>query len=361
MEPIWQMDCQLFRGGIFMTSAPIYHLFVGIDIAAATFTTTWMHQGQPAVRPLTLEQTASGFTTLQHRLQATGVTPATTLVVLEATGSYWITLATTLHHAGYAVSVINPKQAHNFAKVFLKRAKTDAIDAYTLAQLAVMLQPEPWTPPPAVYHELQQRLAQRDALLEMRQQVRNQLHALSQGPVVIAAVRQRMETLIVTLTAQLDDVEAEIAEALQIDAAWAAAAERLQSITGIGMVTAGWLLVTTLNFTHCATPEAAAAYAGLAPMPRESGSSLRGRRSIGHAGNTRLRTALYMAALSAAQHNPVIKTFYMRLRTAGKSKKVARCAAARKLLHMAWAIVTKQQRFDPSYQKFPSTVGITEA
>ena len=340
-----------------MMSTPNYQLFVGIDIAAATFTVAWTRAGVPTMRPLTLDQTPQGFSTLQQHLQATGVSPAATLIVLEATGSYWITLATTLHHAGYAVSVINPAQAHHFAKALLKRAKTDAIDAATLAQLAALLQPAPWTPPPAVYHELQQRLAQRDTLLEMRQQLRNQLHALSQGPVVIAAVRTRMETLIATLTSQAEEVESEINEALQMDAAWAAAAERLQSIKGIGALTAGWLLVTTLNFTHCRTAEAATAYAGLAPVARESGSSVRGRRNIGHAGNARLRTALYMATLSAAQHNPVITTFYKRLREAGKPKKVARCAAARKLLHVAFAVVTKEQRFDPSFKPVPSRPG----
>ena len=99
----------------------------------------------------------------------------------------------------------------------------------------------------------------------------------------------------------------------------------------------------------CAGPTALTAYVGLAPMPRESGRSLRGRPRIGHAGHGRLRTALYMATLSAAQHNPAIKAFYDRLRAAGKPPKVARCAAARKLLHLAWALATKQQRFNPAH------------
>ena len=132
---------------------------------------------------------------------------AETLVVLEATGSYWITLATTLAPWGDAVSVINPSQAHDFAKALLKRAKTDAIDAQTLAQLGALLQPERWTPPPAIYRELQQRLAQRDSLLDLRQHVTNQLHALEQGAVVIGAVRRRMEVLIATLNAQIKEVE----------------------------------------------------------------------------------------------------------------------------------------------------------
>src|SRR4029434_3938327 len=271
------------------------------------------------------------------------------LVVMEATGSYWISVATHLVHTGFQVSVIKPAQAHHFAKALLKRAKTDAIDAQTLAQLAMLLQPTPWTPPPRIYYELQQRLAQRDALLDLQQQVRNQLHALDQLPEVIATVRERFESLLATFAAQLGTVEAEIMEVWQQDAPWATAAQRLQSIKGIGWVTAAWTLVTTLNLTSCDTVDSLTAYAGLAPMPPQSRSSVWHRPSIGHTGNGRLRTAFYMATLSAAQHNPVIKAFYTRLRETGKPEKVARCAAARKLLHIAWAVVKKDQRFDPKY------------
>jgi transposase len=334
-----------------------YQLFVGVDIAATTATVSWRSAEGSPTRALTIDQTAQGFTTLQQRLRATGYAAATILVVLEATGTYWISLATSLAQAGFAVSVINPSQAHAFAKALLKRAKTDAIDAQTLAELGARLQPAPWTPPPAIYAELQQRLAQRDALVELRIQVRNQRHALLQLPVVIASVRDRMDALIATLTDQIAAVEAELAPTIQQDAAWAAAAARLQTITGVGLLTASWLLVTTLNFTLCPTPEAATSYAGLAPHPRQSGTSVRGRTAIGHTGNARLRRALYLATLRAAQHNPVIHAFYTRLRAAGKPPKVARCAAARKLLHIAWAVVTKDQDFDPAYGAEAAVVG----
>ena len=194
------------------------------------------------------------------------------------------------------------------------------------------------------------RLLTREALITMRQQARNQRHALRQWPVVVASVCQHLDAVITDLDARIDGLEAEIATVLQ-DSAWAASLGYLTSAPGIGLLTAAWLLVTTRNFTLCSGPDAATAYAGLAPMPRESGRSVRGRRSIGHAGNARLRTALYMATLSAAQHNPLIKPFYDRLVAAGKLKVVARCAAARKLLHLAWALVTKQQRFDPTKQQ----------
>ena len=284
-----------------------------------------------------------------NKLQATGHDPSHILLVMEATGSYWISLATRLVHDGFRVSVINPSQAHHFAKALLKRAKTDAIDAQTLAQLAMILQPEPWMPPPQIYYELQQRLAQRDDLVNLHQHVRNQLHALMQHPEVIESVRLRMECLLSTFQLQIDEIEVEIAAALNQDSAWAAAAERLQSIKGVGWVTAAWTLVTTLNFTTCDSIESLTAYAGLAPMPRQSGSSVWHRPSIGHSGNGRLRTAYYMATLTAARFNPAIKAFYSRLIAAGKPEKVARCAAARKLLHIAWAVVKKDQPFDPNY------------
>lgn len=330
-------------------TAQPYALFVGVDIAATTATASMLRPGAQAQRSFTIDQTPEGYTSLLHKLQATGHAPCHVLVVMEATGSYWISLATRLVHEGFAVSVINPAQAHHFAKALLKRAKTDAIDAQTLAQLAMVLQPEPWTPPPQIYYALQQRLAQRDDLLNLRQQVRNQLHALVQYPEVIPEVHARMDQLLATFEAQLVEVESEIAAALTQDSVWAAAAERLQSIKGVGWVTAAWTLVTTLNFTSCDTVDALTAYAGLAPMPRQSGLSVWHRPAIGHAGNGRLRTAFYMATLSAVQHNPIIKAFYARLRAAGKPEKVARCAAARKLLHISWAVVTKDQQFDPNY------------
>lgn len=327
-----------------------YRLYVGVDVAAATFTAAWLAPGGHPSAPLTRDQAPAGYAALRQRLAATRVAPGATLVVLEATGRYWVAPAVALRQAGDVVSVINPLQAHHFAKAQLRRAKTDALDAQDLARLAAQLRPAPWTPPPAVYHEVRQRLVARDALLTMRQQARNQRHALLQWPVVVEGVRRHLDELIADLDRRLVALEAEIAAALE-ESAWAESLACLLSAPGIGLVTAAWLLVGTLHFARAAGPEAAAAYAGLAPMPRESGRTVRGRPAIGHAGHARLRTASYMATLSAARHNPAIRAFYQRLRAAGKPMKVARCAAARKLLHLAWALVTKRQRFAPTRQQ----------
>ena len=336
-------------------SSPLYQLFVGIDIAAASFMAAWLVPGHVPSAPRSFEQTPDGFAAFLKQLAATKVAPADTLVVLEATGSYWIALATTLHAAGYRVSVQNPQHIHDWAKSLSRRGKSDGLDTAMLTQFAFERRPETWTPPPEVYHELRQRLVARDALLTMRQQARNQRHALEQWPVKVAAALQHLDEVVEMLDEQLTGLEREIAQVLK-DGAWAESAGHLLSIRGLGLVTVAWLLVGTVNFTTCATAEAAVHYVGLAPMEYSSGSSVRKRASIGHGGNGRVRTALYMATLSAARYNPVIKTFYTRLREAGKPTKVARCAAARKLMHLAFAVVTKGQDFDPSYQKLPSSV-----
>lgn len=329
-------------------SASLYQLFVGVDIAAASFTAAWMFSDSTPERARSFSQTPEGFAAFQAALASTGVEPAKTLILLEATGSYWITLAVTLHQASYALSIVNPAHAHAFTRSLPRRAKTDALDAQVLVQFAAERVPPRWTPPEQVYHELRQRLLVRDGLLTMRTQARNQHHALSQWPVHIAGALDALDGVITELDTRIATLEGELATVLR-DGAWAESADLLGSISGIGLVTTAWLLVATLNFTACRSAESAAAYAGLVPLARESGTSVRHRARIGHAGHARLRTALYMASLSAARYNPAIRAHYERLRAAGKPSKVARCAAARKLVQLAYAVVTKKQRFDPDY------------
>jgi transposase len=170
--------------------------------------------------------------------------------------------------------------------------------------------------------------------------------------VAVASVLTRLESLDQQLSAQIAEIESELVDILHQSSPetpeavdWSKTITCLQTIPGIGLLTALWIVVSTLNFTLCQSAEQAAAYAGLAPIPRQSGTSVNKRPCIGHTGNARLRTALYLATLSGTQYNPTLKTFYERLLAKGKPKKVARCAAARKLLHLAWAVGTKQEAY----------------
>jgi transposase len=363
-----------------------YQAFTGVDIAYQTFTAaTALNNQKPKLAAKPFPQDSKGFSQFIQQLEhsAKGVAAAQHLVVMEATGAYWVALALALTQAGLAVSVINPAQAHFFAKAQLKQVKSDAADALTLSEFAQSQWSKLrlWSPPPQFYHELRQRLAQRDSLTSMRGQVQNQLHALKLNPVVIASVQAQLEQLLSTLKNQLKQIDEELEALLEIDfelklddgpatetdptapappplsleQQWKKNIALLRTITGIGPLTAAWLVVATLNFSTCNNVEALVRYVGLAPMEYSSGSSIRGRPQIGHAGHTRLRSLLYLASLSASRFNAQIKAFWQRLRQdKHKPYKVARCACARKLLHLAWGVIKRGQRFDPNYVAQPA-------
>lgn len=333
------------------SSTPNYNFYCGVDIAARTFTAAWCKAAHTPSKAASFDQTTAGFEKFKQWLLAKAATAdaAQFLVVMEATGNYWIELATYLHAAGFSVSCVNPRQAHAFAKATGQRAKNDLLDAQLLCRLATTLVPATWQPPERIYYELYQRLTHRQALMEARQQFRNQLHALS-VTVAVETVSQSLTTLIATLTESIKQVESEIQTILGQEHEWAKAITLLQTIVGIGWLSACWMVVVTLNFTSCATPEALTNYVGLAPLERSSGTSVRGRPMLGKGGHSRLRAILYMAAHSAIRFNPIIKEYAERLRNAqGKAYKVVCLAVARKLLHLAFAMVKSGKAFDPNY------------
>lgn len=331
-----------------------YSLFVGVDIAAKTATVSWGSATETLSKPVIVQQTQKQWSQLASKLLEICPNPEECLVIMEVTGTYWMQMALYLYETGFHLSVINPMRSRYFARLMLQKTKTDAVDARLLAQMGMLMNPPRWSPPPDVYYELQQRLAYRDDLVAMRLQERNRLHALQHQSTIIQSVLQRLETHIQYLNEQITALDQEIEAFLSSEHDWAASATSLKSIPGIGCNTAAWILTTTLNFTACSTPEEAVAFAGLAPHTRQSGTSLHSKLSIGNGGHERLRRALYLAAIPAARFNPILSTFYTRLVAGGKPKKVALCAVARKLLHLAWAIATKKALFDPHYGQYPT-------
>lgn len=322
-----------------------YSHFVGIDIGAYQ---AHIHVFQGS--HFSIQQGASGYQMLDQQLCSLNAVPQDILVVMEATGVYWLPLAQALYQKGYAVSVINPAQSHYFAKALLKRSKSDPIDAQILAQLASHLpQPALWEPDGLTYDSLQQTLQQRDATLQMLYQTQNRLHALSYRLHVDQIVLARYHAQAALFQAQVRASAADLKASAFSNPLWKTNWLFLDSIPGFGPVVISWLLVATRNFTSCSSPEQLVSYAGLCPRLFDSGSSIHRRPSLGFAPHSRLRQALYMASLSAVQHNPIIRDFYHHLLDQGKPKKVALCACARKLIHIAWALVLNQTYFDPAF------------
>ena len=266
-----------------------------------------------------------------------------TLVVLEASGGYEFALACALQAAGLAVALINPRQARDFAKAMGHLAKTDAIDARVLAQLAQVLatHPERERFVKVLADAEQQRL---QALVLRRTQLIGMLSAERQRlSISHAAARKSIQKLIGVIRKQLEDIEAELTS--HIAQHHADVAALLQSMGGVGPATAAMLIAELPELGRLERRQIAA-LVGVAPFNRDSGS-LRGKRMIG-GGRAQVRRSLYMAALVATRFNPVIARFYQRLLAAGKPKKLALVACMRKLLTILNAMVRSGKPWDAS-------------
>ena len=306
-------------------------LTVGLDvskseIAVATWPTDtrWVS----ATTPLALDELIARLVDLQ---------PA--LVVVEATGGYERAVVGTAVAAGLPIAIVNPRQVRAFAKAVGQLAKTDAIDAALLALFAARVRPVVRALPDADTQALAALMARRRQLQDMLVSERQRLERATTTP-----VRRDLRQHIRWLERRVDDVDGEIGRAIERSPVWRVKDDLLQSVPGIGPTVARTLLAELPELGRL-DRRAIAALVGVAPFNRDSGR-WRGRRVI-RGGRASLRASLYMGALVAAQHNPVLRAFYQRLRQAGKPGKVALVAVMRKLLTILNAMMKHQSRWQP--------------
>lgn len=246
-----------------------------------------------------------------------------TLVVLEATGGIELPVAASLGAVGIPVAVINPRQARDFAKATGQLAKTDDLDAHSLAHFAAAVRPTPRALPDATAQGFAAILTRRRQLVEMLTAEKNRLFAARKS------VRGRIQAHISWMEQELNDTNDDLDRTIRRSPLWREKDSLLQSVPGVGPVLSRTLLAQlpelgTLNRKQVA------ALVGVAPLNRDSGK-YRGKRTV-WGGRSAVRMVLYMATLSATRSNPVIEAFYNRLCAAGKPKKVALTACMRKLL-----------------------------
>jgi transposase len=256
---------------------------------------------------------------LVHRL----VSLAPERIVVESTGGYERRLVTKLAGAGLPVVVVNPRRVRSFGEALGTLAKTDAIDARLLARFG-----EKVRPPIRPILEGRDRLLA-DLVARRRQVVAMIVAEKSRRDTASDAVRRMMAPLLRQLERHLDTLDARIERELLADAERAELYELLQTVPGVGPAVARTLLVDLPELGHLGRREIAS-LVGVAPYARDSGT-VRGMRRI-RGGRASVRTALYLAAMSAARFNPVLREVYQRLRQAGKPPKLAFVAVARKLL-----------------------------
>jgi transposase len=289
-------------------------LFIGIDVSKAALDVATSAGGKSQA-----SNDDQGISTLV--VQLAQLQP--TLVVIEATGGYQTAVVAALIVRKIPVAVVNPRQVRDFAKAVGKLAKTDAVDAEVLARFAQAVRPEPRQPPDEHTVAVEAIVTRRRQVVDMLTAERNRL---AQGA---ERVRPSIEATIDFLEKQLADVDDDLDTAVRQSPAWREKDDLLRSVPGVGRVVATTLLCQLPELGRLNRKEVAA-LVGVAPFNRDSGT-LRGRRMI-WGGRAPVRSVLYMAAICATRFNPVIRGFYQRLLTAGKSKKLALVACMRKLL-----------------------------
>lgn len=310
-------------------------VFIGIDVSSQTLEVASSLEN----KTWQVANNATGIGQLEEQLRA--LKPA--LVVLEATGGYEFEAACALQAAGLLVAVVNPRAARDFARSMGALAKTDALDARMLAAFARVLYQHPQRErfvKPLASQELQRLQA---LVLRRRQIVQMIASERQRLRISHVAARPSIERVIAFLKAELDDSDGEVARHVQQHHGELAAA--LSSVPGVGPASVA-VLVAELPELGQLDRRRISALVGVAPLNRDSGQ-MRGQRTI-WGGRADVRRTLYMAALVATRHNPVLRVFYERLLAAGKPKKVALVAAMRKLLGMLNAIAKRRSSWNPA-------------
>jgi transposase len=302
---------------------------VGIDVSKDRLDVAL----RPSGEIFAVERNASGLDRLIERLRQL----APRIVALEATGGFETVAAAALASASLPVVVVNPAQIRAFAKALGQRAKTDPIDAAVIAHFAEATRPEPRPLPDEATRLLADLVARRRQIIEMIGAERQREKRTS-----MPRLRKSIGRVVGMLEKELAGLDADIDDAVRGSPAWREKEDLLASVPGIG-TTIARTLIADLPELGTLSRKQVAALAGLAPFARQSGQ-WRGRSFIG-GGRASVRTALFMGALVAMRHNPVLKGFFERLRAAGKPKMVALIAVARKLLTILNAMVRDNKRW----------------
>ena len=293
-----------------------HHVCVGIDVSQHKLDVAV--SGQSTVH--TLPYAKAGL----RRVLSLVKQADAALVCLEATGGLERTLVDFLQAQGIDVAVVNPRQIRDFARAMGRLAKTDAIDARTIAQFGQMMQPRITPPVTPAARKLSALTARRRQVLHMLVQEQNRLRTVSDKE-----IRRLIRQAIRFYEKQRDALSEQLQQLIANDEQLQAKAALLRTVPGIGPAATAMLLAELPELGEL-NRQQIARLVGVAPTNRDSGT-LRGHRTTG-GGRSHVRTALFLPTLVATQHNPVIRAFYRRLVADGKPKMVALVAAMRKLL-----------------------------
>jgi transposase len=266
-------------------------------------------------------------------------------VCMEATGPYGEAPATALADAGFVVSVVNPARIKGFAQSELVRNKTDRANAALLARFCQTMRPEPWAAPPPEVRELRALVDRLQSLKHMHQQEANRLEAAMNQ----AGMRASIESHLHWLHDNIKELERQIDDHIDRHPGLRNDAELITSIPGVGTTTAAKVLAYLGDVRRFKNGKALAAFIGVTPRLKLSGSSVRGRSAISRSGHAGLRHSLYMPAMVALKHNPLVSVFGLRLKSTGLAPKAVIAACMHKLVLLIYGILKSGTPFNPTF------------
>jgi transposase len=315
---------------------------LGIDVGKTALELA-LRDGKDTVARTRVSNDSEGHDNLADWLQDRGAVPENTCACMEASGDFQEAVARFLHEEGYRVSVVNARRIKGYAASQLQRTKTDAADAALIARFGWREDLRAWEPPSASESRLQELTRARQALKKEKTRTQNRLDEAEDE-----AVRRAHRNLLGEIEQQIEDLEEEIEEHVEEDPELKGRCSLLDTIPGVGLQTAAIVISELGSPEQFDSARQAAAYAGLVPSHRESGTSVRGTPRMSKVGNGRLRRAMYFPAMTALRFNSAVKAFGDRLKERGKEKMVVIGAAMRKLLHICYGVLKSGRPFDAS-------------
>lgn len=324
--------------------------YLGLDVAKAKLDCCLLLDEASGKRKTkVVSNTKSGIADLLVWVAKQHVSPESLHVVMEGTGVYHEQAALALADAGVTVSIVNPAQIKDFGRGLAVRTKTDGVDSFVLARYGALLKPAAWTPPSPEARVLQALLARREAIAQDLQRERNRQEK-AEATDTPERIRTSIADSIRFLEQQLAKLQQDIDQHIDRHPNLKEDMALLQSIPAVGPQVGGNLL-SVMHSHSFGSAEQLAAYLGLVPVERQSGSSVLGRARLSKNGPGRIRAKIYMAGVVAVRWNPHVKAVYDRLIARGKSKKSALGAAMRKLVHLCFGVLKTRMPYQSNYAK----------
>jgi len=313
---------------------------IGIDISKSTFDVSYLEKDKWEHK--VFKNQSTGFEQFKKLIDSAD------WIVMEASGPYYLQLATFLNTSSYNVCVLNPLIIRRYSQTRLYRAKTDKKDAKTIAEYGAQYDLKKWTPDSKESTEIKQLYTALELVKKQRQQTKRQLESFESTGLLDSSLRKELKQIGVLLTRRIDKLGKKIEQIGELT--YKDTIEKVRTIPGVGLKTAIMMCVITDNFTKFENHKQLTAFVGFSPRLYQSGTSVKGKGHICKMGKPQIRKLLYLCSWSAKRVNKNCIEMYTRLKEKGKPERVIKIALANKLIKQIFAIAKNKQVYNENHQ-----------